>query len=406
MKQVRNFENLLVNVLSQQSESKKTKEFRKWLTAYIKRYFPDAEYMLDNGNLYVTKGKAEIYPCMVSHIDTVHNINRNVEVFKTGDNLFAFDTKKMRQYGIGGDDKVGVFICLMMLHELPAVKCAFFRDEEIGCVGSALAVRDWFVDCAFALQCDRRGYNDFIEEISGMEMYGEEFRAAIKEPLATHGYKQTYGMMTDVEKLKRLGIDICMANMSCGYYEPHTNNEYVNVPDVMNCFLMCKNICITLSDRQWKHVPPKPKYTGFRGAWYDGGDDYGWDSSWGYDYLKGKKNVEPYSASGTRSTTYNGDRVIKAFNDGSEWMFTKADGWKMTKAPSIQKVPMQMSFPSAIQKHTPIIIVCPMCNSAADLMFDSHENDNYCSTCGDYVKNLARAADAFRNDTENSQLNF
>ena len=104
---------LLTLVLSQQSESYKTKPFRRWLQNWIKQNVPLAKVAVNNGNLYVTKGKANpYYPCMVSHIDTVHDINMAVSVHRQDDYLFAWDAAKKKQYGIGGDDKVGVFVCL------------------------------------------------------------------------------------------------------------------------------------------------------------------------------------------------------------------------------------------------------------------------------------------------------
>lgn len=276
---------LLTLVLSQQSESYETKPFRRWLQNWIKQNVPLAKVEVNNGNLYVTKGKANpYYPCMVSHIDTVHDINMAVSVHRQDDYLFAWDAAKKKQYGIGGDDKVGVFVCLTALLELPDVKCAFFRDEEVGCEGSRLAVVSFFDDCAFALQCDRRGNKDFINDINGMDMYSKEFSAAIAPTLLHHGYKETDGMMTDVEKLKQVGVNLCMANMSCGYYEPHTSNEYVVITDVLNCLEMCMTICRNQHYKQWTHKGTRTYgfdygYGGYKSKIYD----RDWDAYWTYD---------------------------------------------------------------------------------------------------------------------------
>ena len=40
-----------------------------------------------------------------------------------------------------------------------------------------------------------------------------------------YGYTPTEGMMTDVEQLKENGLNISCINLSCGYYEPHTDND-------------------------------------------------------------------------------------------------------------------------------------------------------------------------------------
>ncbi len=230
---------LLTTVLEQQSESGKTKTFRLWIMEWVRRNVPGAKMQVSNGNLYVTKGKPDpYYPCLASHTDTVHDMNPYARVHQHGDILFAWCGNKKKSYGIGGDDKVGVFICLTALLELPAVKCAFFRDEETGCVGSSKASAQWFSDCSFVLQCDRRGSKDFINDINGMEMYSTSFADAIKPILEEYGYKETDGMMTDVEQLKKNKINLCMANMSCGYYEPHSSTEYVVISHVLNCLDM------------------------------------------------------------------------------------------------------------------------------------------------------------------------
>ena len=58
--------------------------------------------------------------------------------------------------------------------------------------------------------------------------------------------------MTDVMALKENGIKCSVANMSCGYYNPHMPNEFVDVYDVENCLEMCKTIISSLT-RTYKH---------------------------------------------------------------------------------------------------------------------------------------------------------
>lgn len=37
----------------------------------------NVEYQVENGNIYVIKGNADLYPCIVAHMDTVHDIGIN-----------------------------------------------------------------------------------------------------------------------------------------------------------------------------------------------------------------------------------------------------------------------------------------------------------------------------------------
>ncbi len=69
------------------------------------------------------------------------------------------ETGELCTSGIGGDDKVGVYTCLNALFQegIESVKVSFFRNEEIGCIGSKAADMKWFEDVNWVCQLDRRG---------------------------------------------------------------------------------------------------------------------------------------------------------------------------------------------------------------------------------------------------------
>ena len=54
------------------------------------------------GNIYVTKGESDLYPCVVAHMDTVHKRVPDKKVKREGDILYAFSETSKRQVGIGG----------------------------------------------------------------------------------------------------------------------------------------------------------------------------------------------------------------------------------------------------------------------------------------------------------------
>lgn len=213
-------------------------------------------YSIKDGSIYITKGilnKDEYYPCIVAHMDTVHNIESNLTVIKVRDKLIAVNQDSMKQIGIGGDDKVGVYIALELLLTHEKLKVAFFRDEESGCEGSYEADISFFDNCGYVLQCDRRGKSDFITDASFVELSSKEFLKDIDKTLGKYKYKKASGMMTDVMALKELGIAISMANISCGYYNPHTNYEYVSIPDVSNTLSFVRSLLTVLSYKQYPH---------------------------------------------------------------------------------------------------------------------------------------------------------
>lgn len=213
--------------------------------AYIIRRLKEIDgvrYYTNNGNIYATRGEGVEYPCMVSHMDTVHDIVEDLYPFEAYGAITGMNRVTMEQVGIGGDDKVGVYITLEMLKRFDVFKVAFFRDEEVGCNGSYLADMSFFSDCRFVLQCDRKGNSDFITDASGVQLSSKRFKKDVGKVIERYGYKFERGMMTDVMALKQNGIGCSVANMSCGYYRPHSHDEYVDIHDVENTLQMCIDI--------------------------------------------------------------------------------------------------------------------------------------------------------------------
>ena len=220
-----NFKEVLHNTLSVQSHTGQT----QMMNTYIKRFankIPGVDIQTDNGNIYISKGEAEVYPCLVSHTDTVHSLEDKFAVLKQDGVYFGWNGQE--QCGVGGDDKVGVAMCLWFLQELPAIKVAFFRDEESGCTGSRLADINFFDDVSFVVQCDRKGYGDVVNSIMGVRLFDDDFAESIQHLLTIYNRNITTGMMTDVWKLRTLGLEVASMNLSCGYYNPHSSKEIVH----------------------------------------------------------------------------------------------------------------------------------------------------------------------------------
>lgn len=254
----------LIRILRIQTET--YDQFRMF--AYIIREvktIPGCLYYANKGNLYITKGVVNDYPCLVAHMDTVHKICEDLTTVKIGENITGFNRYTMQQSGIGGDDKVGVFIALECLHLFDHIKIAFFRDEEGGCKGSYEADTSFFDNCNFVLQCDRQGNRDFVTEAAGVELSSKTFKSAVLNLMKMYGYSFSKGMMTDVMALKELEISCSMANISCGYYNPHTEFEFVNIHDIENCLNLVKSIIQQLGHISYphKHVKTKKHFRNF-----------------------------------------------------------------------------------------------------------------------------------------------
>lgn len=196
----------------------------------------------ETGNIYVTKGNADTYPCIAAHLDEVHEAReKGYEVLVVRDEfIIGFNSEKREFNGIGADDKNGIWVCLKCLEKFDNLKCVFFVGEEQGCIGSCQADMKFFDDCRFVLQCDRKGNSDFISDIYGNSLCSSQF---IKDAsLGEHGYKEERGMQTDVQTLRQRGLEISCANISCGYYYPHTPHEMTNIADLKKCLTLVEHI--------------------------------------------------------------------------------------------------------------------------------------------------------------------
>ena len=251
------------------SPSGDTKKMRRFLKRAIKARGGDV-VQDKKGNLLVTKGKADTYPCLAAHIDQVRNHThpKDFQVLQVDNILMGWSTKLKQQCGLGADDKNGVFICLNALEKYDNIKIAFFVDEEIGCCGSSAVDMSFFDDCRFVIEPDRRDGYDFISCMSGVEVCSDDFIKA--SGFENFGYKFDEGSVTDVLTLLERGLKISCLNLSCGYYHPHTDQEVTDIDELENCQNLVFHMIDTMTD-----VYPF--------EYNDGWDSKGKDCFYGYD---------------------------------------------------------------------------------------------------------------------------
>lgn len=169
------------------------------------------------GNITVTNTEENIpLPVFCCHLDTVHEDAPEPELLGN-DVLTSFNG-----HGVGGDDKCGIVACIELLEKVPC-KCIFFRDEETGCRGAKEYDAKSLANELFCIEIDRRNGSDLITSAYGTKMCSDEFIARIKESLPH--CKEAVGAYTDISKLGDANLN--MLNISAGYYNPHSSNEYV-----------------------------------------------------------------------------------------------------------------------------------------------------------------------------------
>jgi di/tripeptidase len=236
--------------------SVKTKTYREGLMVeYLTNYFTEKGYpfYLDHkNNVYVTKGEAEVFPCVIAHTDTVHNIKPMFVVERMGrrgptyghlpfndteDRLFLTGVdERGRPSGIGGDDKCGVYTCLRLLEVFDNLKAAFFVSEETGCHGSREADPNFFNNVGYTIQFDAPGNALVTEVCSFVRLFdrNSRFFEIVDATLGQFGeYDYQSHPYTDISQIKKKFDHACL-NLSCGYYNMHSDTEYVDVEDVEN----------------------------------------------------------------------------------------------------------------------------------------------------------------------------
>jgi len=232
-------------------------------------------YRDDMMNVYATKGvleEDEFYPMFIAHTDTVHTkidkivvkeekLKRPNTFGKTFDDtlvdvLKAYD-EEGNPTGIGGDDKCGIFICLELLKQLDKVKIGLFVSEETGCHGSSKCDVSFLEDVGYITQYDAPGNHLITEICSGVRLFEREsefFEKSISVIESAFGNEMLIQShpYTDVSQLKKK-IDVSCINMSCGYYNMHTKEEFISIDDVERAIEAGKNMVFILGLNKYQY---------------------------------------------------------------------------------------------------------------------------------------------------------
>lgn len=202
----------------------------------------DLQCDVKDKNVYITKGKVkknEFYPCFTAHSDTVqykqlpyvvYDEKIPLEETKNEDGCTIYTSPNI---GIGGDDKCGIAIILDILLITPICKAVFFWGEEIGGKGSRHHVDlTFFEDVGWICGFDSPEFNRAAITCKGNRLFSKKFFKEYLKSLEIFGidnWKHEPG--TDVMILREK-IDLQMMNFGSGYWNQHTEEEYVVYEEV------------------------------------------------------------------------------------------------------------------------------------------------------------------------------
>lgn len=201
---------------------------------------------------------------LVAHMDTVH---------KTLPQIIEFNNGKISStQGIGGDDRCGIYMISKIIQQHHC-SVLFTEDEEIGGIGASKFVHH---NCSndlefnYIIELDRRGKDDAVF----YECDNPEFEDFITKD---GDWKTNWGSYSDIcDVAPALG---CAAvNLSCGYYNAHTEKEYVVFSEMeANIKKVCKLIERTTENDVFEYIEAKHTWgkSGMYGGWsnFDSYDD-------------------------------------------------------------------------------------------------------------------------------------
>ena len=199
------------------------------------------------GNLFITKGEAELYPCIAAHLDEIHSPCERTVIIE-GNRIFTVD-RLWNHVGCGADDKNGLWVIMNLLYSEPVLKVALFVQEErdgelAGCRGARACDLSFFDDVRYVIECDRKGSSDVVSIGKGETLLCDPDFIP-QSILQKYGYEMVTGGKTDVVELKMRGLNIPVCNVSCGYYDAHKNSEYTRFSELERCLAFVKEILMT-----------------------------------------------------------------------------------------------------------------------------------------------------------------
>ena len=197
------------------------------LFSCLAKYFKhqkDQKIFVTKKSYILVKGKAPIM--LVAHLDTVHKKPVQTICRSEDGNIL------MSPEGIGGDDRCGVYALLEVYRKAEIKPWLLFTcDEEIGGCGAEHFCKD-FRDNQFPnevkaikliVEIDRKGSKDAV--------YYDCDCPELEAYIATKGFQTDFGTFSDICLISPT-MGIAGVNLSSGYYNAHTQHEYIVMSEI------------------------------------------------------------------------------------------------------------------------------------------------------------------------------
>lgn len=230
----------------------------------------DYDVVYADGYLFA-KGNVPVMLC--AHMDTVHK--KPVENIYMSDNGCIWSPQ-----GIGGDDRCGIYTAIMSIRDGRKPYILFTEDEEIGCIGAGYFADDVFngvikeedININFIIEIDRKGSNDSV--------YYSCDNPEFEKFIDGYGFKTAWGSCSDISDVAP-ALGVAAVNLSSGYYNAHTTDEYIVLDELYNIIDRVNTIIKDAADGKtvkYEYIESKYSYRGYASKGY-----YNWDYDYDYD---------------------------------------------------------------------------------------------------------------------------
>lgn len=243
-------ENLLETLLSIPGTSGNEGEIRSFLLALLKAKLNKID--VDGyGNLIGYKRYGGFGPTILlsAHMDIYKELIPGSKIIKENDRWY-------KDKGIlGADDRAGIAMILELLDGLRvnkfngALKVIITVEEEIGLHGARHIEPSFLWDIDYAIMLDRKNQGNLVTRSSttiyASDLYGKYFEDIAERIGLGHVYKTCEGGSSDLKVWSAHDID--SINISIGYYNEHTEDEYLVISEWEQTLALALNAICKLS---------------------------------------------------------------------------------------------------------------------------------------------------------------
>lgn len=246
----------LIDLLEIHAVSGNEKPVRDYLVPVLEKLV-DTVVIDDYGNLLgdLKCGDGKGATVLLSaHMDSVRAVLADKQLVESRGVVMA------DKGALGADDRAGIAIVLAVLRNIKKIdfngniKVSFSRQEEVGCVGAGRINPTWYEGTDLAIIVDRKGNRDIVVGC-GMPFCSDEVGFFMEDvsKMADMNWQCVEGGVSDAMTFSENGIN--SINLSAGYYNEHTDKEYVVLSEmkdtvtlIVQAFAVINQFCGTFGD--------------------------------------------------------------------------------------------------------------------------------------------------------------